>query len=171
MTHQDKISLLITFMVGIVVGGYVYLSGFATTYKLPTVGTEDQYTELVITGDAFGACESNFSCLSFQLLQDGSYQAIVGNETATRSYKGTISSRARQDLATVLDLETLHAMSEAKANPVCHYGEEATNFKFLVSREGKNYSFDTCRSNIDYASKAWKSLATVWQTIAADSLK
>ena len=49
MVHQDKISILITFAVGLAAGMYLYLTGFATTFKLPEVTTENVYTEFVVT--------------------------------------------------------------------------------------------------------------------------
>lgn len=171
MTHQDKISLMITFFVGVVVGGYIYLSGFATTFKLPEVGTQEQYTNMVVTGESFGACEADSTCLSFQILQDGSYQAIVGTDVAVRDYKGTISHRNRKTLNTTLTPANLEVMTKLKSDTVCDYVEEATNFEFTVTREGKNYSFDTCRFDIDYKSEAWKGLTEVWGEIAKASVK
>lgn len=171
MTHQDKISLLITFLVGLVVGAYIYITGFVPTYRLPEIGTEQQYANWVIIGESFGACEVDENCLSFQALQDGSFQGIISGEIVKQEFKGKVSGRVRQLLDKTITDNVLTAFSEPKPETSCLYGDDATNFRFRITKEGKNYSFDTCQSSIDYNSTTWEALKTLWKEVAVASAK
>lgn len=171
MTHQDKISLLITFFVGVVVGAYIYITGFVPTYRLPEIGTEQQYSNWVIIGESFGACEVDGNCLSFQVLQNGSFQGIIGGESVRQEFKGKVSGHTRQSLDKTLTDSVLSAFSKPKSETSCLYGDDATNFRFRITIEGKNYSFDTCHSDIDYNSTTWETLKTLWKEVAIASAK
>ncbi len=165
MTHQDKISIIITFVVGGLVGGYMYLVGFAPTYHLPEASTQDEYADLVITADSYGACELDDTCMSFQFLQDGSYRAIV----AGVSYDGSISRSLRIKLQNAMLEETLLVESAPVEDSAdCHYGNEETNFKFVVTIAGNNYQLDSCRSAIKYEGIIWTTLTELWSSIVAD---
>lgn len=171
MTHQDKISLLITFAVGMVVGFYIYVSGFATTYRLPEVGTKQQYANMVITGESFGACEQDNSCLSFQLLQDGAYQGIIGGVEVEKEFKGKVSSRILRTIEKTLTTTSLESDIKPKPEMSCLYGDGETNFSFLVTLEGKNYRYDTCRTEFDVNGENWEVLKALWREVAATSVK
>ena len=55
MIGKDITSILVTFVIGFLVGVYLYLNGFATTFALPEATTMDTYSEFVIIGENYGA--------------------------------------------------------------------------------------------------------------------
>lgn len=167
MTGQDKISILITFTVGVLLGAYVYVAGFMPTYGLPDAVLQDEYSDLVIIADAYGSCAAEASCLSFQLLQDGSYRALVGTDKETQTYTGSIPRRLRLELAEVLSTSTL-STSISQSRQECYFGDEATNLRFIVTVHGSNYQIDSCTSDIDYSGAVWSSLYELFATIATD---
>jgi hypothetical protein len=168
MPHQDKVSILITFAIGLVAGGYVYLTGFATTFVPPEATTEDKYEGLIINGESYGECEVDNSCLSFQLLGNGTYRAIytnpVNNEQVSKD--GGINRSLRNELSEVMKPTDLLAQSQLMPVPECKYGEEATNFKFKVTLDNVEYNLNTCRTSLDYNGQIWLTLVKVWNYFA-----
>jgi len=169
MVHQDKISILITFLVGFMAGMYLYLTGFATTFKLPEVTTENVYKEFVITAEAYGACRADNNCLTFQVLENGTYRALFddprGGETIVK--EGRIPRSVRKELMSALSTEQLLSDTRTWAVPDCRYGADGTNYKFRVTRDEVNYEMDTCLSVINYEGPGWLSLAKLWNYFAA----
>ncbi len=167
MTHQDRISILITFVCGIFIGGYLYLTGFLPTYHLPEASTKDAYDGLVVVADAYGGCSDTDQCLSFQLLSDRSYRAVLGTTAEARTYNGSISRSALNDFTRAITETALEANAAVLPLPQCRYeGPGATNYRFLITYNGKNYTLDTCNSQIEYGSILWESLRAIYVEVA-----
>lgn len=167
MTHQDKISIMITFVVGFIIGGYVYLAGFLPTYHLPEAVTPDAYERFVIVGDSYGACALKNECLSFQML-DRDYRAIFGTGDAAQVVNGSISGALSRKLSRLLTAEALAAESAPLPVPECHYQETGTDFRMTITLEGKNYTLDTCVTAISYDGPVWAALTEVWADVASE---
>ncbi len=167
MKNQDVISIIITFAIGVFAGGYLYLVGFATTFNLPEASTEAIYTKLVIVGESYGECEEDNRCLSFQVLEDGTYRALFdnldGGEKLVR--EGTVSSSLMRELKSTLITSTLQAESKILNTPNCYYGSDSTNFRFKVTLDANEYPLDTCLSNINFEGKAWIVLSELWSYV------
>lgn len=168
MTSQDKISIAVTFVFGLLAGSYVYVTGFATTFNPPEAVPEDVYSGLLITGEGYGECEQDNTCLAFQVLENGDYRALFddagdGNSAAK---EGSIPRALRNQLSSALVVETLVADSKIRNTPDCKYGSEGTNYKFRVTLNQQDYLLDTCQTTIDYEGPAWASLAKLWNYFA-----
>jgi hypothetical protein len=168
MPGQDKVSILLTFVIGLVAGGYVYLTGFATTFVPPEATTEDTYGGLVINGESYGECAASNSCLSFQLLGNGTYRAIYTNPGANDklSKEGGISRSLRKELTEVMSSEALLSQSYPLQLTECKYGQNGTNYKFKVTLDGVNYNLDTCKTRLDYNGQIWLTLVKAWNYFA-----
>lgn len=167
MAHQDKISILITFIVGLLAGGYLYLTGFATTFKLPEATTDDVYAEFVIVGESYGACKEMGNCLSFQLLENGSYRALYGDGgDDVTTHEARIPFSLRRELKENLTSTLLTLDSKMSEVPICQFGNEGTNFRFRISRDEVNYVLDTCLTDIDYDGLPWQTLVKLWEHFA-----
>jgi hypothetical protein len=164
MTHQDRISIIITFIIGMAVGSYLYFAGFLPTYHLPDmVADQGTYDSFVLIADAYGQCAVTNNCLSFQLLADRSYQAVIGD----LSVSGDVSRSALRQLLSQVTRAELTRQSTSLPVPNCHYGgDEATNFRFVFTFEGVNYRLDTCESAIDYSGPLWQALRAVSREVA-----
>lgn len=163
MTRQDILSILITLTVGLLAGAYLYVAGFATTFKLPELNTKEAYSKLVIVGKNYGSCEENLSCLSFQVLEDGTYRAIFDNPAGEQIIKeGTISNSLQSELNKVLTTTTLVGESMMMSDPKCHFSYDTGNYRFKVTRDDSDYSLDTCINDINYTGKTWIVLVKLW---------
>ncbi len=170
LSKQDKLSILITFTVGLFAGVYLYVAGFATTFKLPEVSTGDIYTEFVLIGEGYGACELDNTCLSFQLLENGSYRALYdAADGSTVVKEGAIPRALRRELINALTANALAIESDLIARP-CRFGDDGTNYRFEITKKGTEYSLDTCRTALDYEGGIWKALAKLWNHLATVEL-
>lgn len=169
MTSQDRISILITFAIGMIVGGYLYLTGFAPNYKLPAVDDVNVYQNFVLTGDSYGACENINGCLSFQLLNDGSYRAIYDSTGAKVALDGDITRTMLRDIPNAFTEELLRVQSANNLDGSCHYGSAESNYRFTVNYNDEVFSLDTCGSQIDYNGATWNYLKNFINYLAAKS--
>jgi len=165
---QDLISILITFAFGMFVGGYLYLTGFAPTYKLPAVEGVDVYGSFVLTGDSYGECNFDGTCLSFQLLSDGTYRVIYDSTGIKDAYDGKITRQLHRQIPTAFTEESLAQQSLPALDPECRYGQEGTNYRFNVNYNNVSYTLDTCGSNIDYDGVTWDYLKNLFNYIATE---
>jgi len=162
MTRQDGMSLLITFVIGLVAGGYFYVTGFS--FKTFGITTQDTYEDFAIVGESYGNCDSEGGCSSFQLLADGSFRLLhnsqdVGNELVK---EGNITRSLRKELERNLTIPVLEEQSEKVRASNCASDAQAVDYSFNVTLDGKDYLLDTCKTAVIYESKAWTSLAKLW---------
>lgn len=164
MTNQDKISIIITLVVGFLAGAYLYVTGFATTFELPDASTEDVYLEFMLVGESYGACEKENNCLSFQLLENGSFRALLDDVEGKNPLvnEGSIKFSLRRELLNSLTPEALVLDARESANAICKFGDDGTNFRFHITRDGAEYLIDTCTTKINYEGKSWSALAKLW---------
>lgn len=164
MTAQDKITILFTLVVGFFAGVYLYLTGFATTFEPPEVSTDNIYEGFVITAQSYGVCSEFEDCLSFQVLENGAFRAILEDGENKLVKEARIPLTMRRDLKNSLIVPALERESEVVSTS-CRYEED--NYRFSITRDGKSYMFDTCKSDINYDGEAWQSLASLWNYISA----
>jgi len=74
MKRQDLLTILITFAMGIVLGFYIYVTGFATNNQRESVSPDEAESGLIITGEAYGGCQRVGNCPSFNIAVDGTYR-------------------------------------------------------------------------------------------------
>jgi hypothetical protein len=166
ITHQDKISILLTFSVGFVAGVYFYFTGisFEFTSDIPE---EDFYEDFVVEGQAYGICEIK-GCLSFQLLADGSYRLILPNSNSGEITKnGVINLALRNELMKNLDDKSLTKQSKTSLSNNCASDDDGTDYNFVIIKNKKEYELDTCGTSIDFDSQSWLSLAKLWNYFEA----
>jgi len=163
MSKQEISSIIITFLMGLVAGAYLFIYGFSTTFKLPEVTTDDAYTQFVVTGEGYGACDVLDQCLSFQVLENGKYRAILENgDNEPLIKEGSIPRKVNQQLKKNLTAGILNQQSQPLPTSNCRYGPEANNYRYQVSVDLVNYTLDTCQNQIDYNGQAWLSLVGLW---------
>jgi hypothetical protein len=133
MFHAQKVGILITFFMGVVSGAYLYLTGFATTFKLPEVTTDNIYKEFVITVESYGKCTDSKTCLSFQVLENGSFRAIFDSPILSKREvkEGRIPLAIRRSIKENLTPTNLQLNTVPLGTPECRY--EGDNYRFRVS--------------------------------------
>ncbi len=168
MTFQDKVTIAVTVIFGFLVGGYVYLAGFAPTFGIPEVGTADVYDGLIVTADSYGACEAQNNCLAFQILGNGKYRAIYDVTGERVVVEGAINKPLRTKMNLVFS-QSKSLAAQSKVLPVtdCKYEETGTNYRFSVEIATTSYKFDTCRTAIDYDGAVWEIFRELWNELSA----
>ena len=161
ITHQDKISMTITFSVGFIAGVYFYFAGFSFEFD-SKVPEKDFYEDFAIKGQAYGSCEIK-GCLSFQLLADGTYRMVYPKSGINEVVRnGVINLDLRSELMRNLEKNTLAKQARRNSAENCASDAEGVDYSFKITKDGKEYKLDTCGTDIDYKSKSWLSLAKLW---------
>ncbi len=162
MTGQDWISISFTFVVGFFAGIYLYLTGFATTFEPPTVSENNIYEGFVITAESYGVCQEFDDCLSFQVLENGMYRAILQDGEEQYVNEDKIPLSLRTALKNNLNAVSLTRESESRSGG-CYYEDD--NYRFNITRDGVSYTLDTCNTSINYEGEAWESLSSLWNYV------
>ena len=92
--------MLSTFAMGLIVGFYVYLVGFAPAAERVETAIESATASLTITGEAYGGCLRSSSCPSFNIATDGTYRYFYTPRGADAAVlrEGTLPFGLQQDL-------------------------------------------------------------------------
>ena len=162
MTFQDKVSIIVTFVFGAIVGSYLYFAGFATTFTLPEADTSEVYADLVVTADSYGKCEETNSCFAFQIIGDGSYRAIFDATGQKVVKEASISSALNRELKATLLPAELTLDSTLLVDPLCTEVINDTYFRYNISVDSTVYTLDTCTTAIRYEGPVWAVLREVW---------
>ena len=164
MKRQDVLSILFTFVVGALGGGYLYVAHFSKVIAPDTVQTEAQAAVFVIESESYGGCHAD--CPSFQVLGDGSYRykyaAQVDAEKTIKS--GTLPLEVQRVVRQVLETKELVAQSQVQSlEPSdCNSFLDGIDVRYNVTIDGAEYTLDSCGTAIDYQSDLWNGLAQLW---------
>ncbi len=166
MTRQEKLSVLITFVVGFVAGVYLYVTGFAAFLTELTVpDAEEVQGELTIVGDVYGGCRD--TCPSFQVLDDGTYRYLytpaAGADQIVR--KGTLSRSQMNDLRSALVDSQLVRQSQKTQPGVCNSYTDGIDVRYEVTLDGNVYVLDSCGTDVDGEGSLWKTLGKIWDSL------
>ncbi len=137
--------MIVTFVVGMVVGSYLYLYGFAPQYNtlLKSVETSG---ELVIVGEAYGGCARGSICPSFQVASDGRYQAfpaatiLADREVVT----GLVSVALYKDLRDRFSQAGLAALAIPVTPNNCDSYRDGIDYRLRISAGDEQFLLDTC---------------------------
>ncbi len=167
ISNQDKLSILITFTIGLVAGFYFFFNGFGPSSD---VSEADLYSDFAIEGKAYGNCKK-VGCLSFQLLADGSYQTLIDDlEKGQIRKNGIINPSLKKELISNINSPALITQSKKNLGQNCASSENGIDYNFTITLTGKEYELDTCKTNVAYDSKAWESLGKLWKYLENGAL-
>lgn len=161
-------SLAITFAVGIFVGAYLYVAGFAQSFTFSLVPSAAEYEAFTITGERYGGCERGGRCAAFQVRRDGSYRYAPGStERADVSLSiGQLPSEMRRELERALVPDALAAASVEVPATDCAAFRDGTDTRYDISVDGTRYRLDTCGTAFDPNSALGRTLANLWNYFA-----
>jgi hypothetical protein len=162
MKKQDILSIVMTFFVGVLAGSYLYIVGFAPTVATLAVPSQEKLDALVIESDVYGGCRDD--CPSFQLLGDGSYRYLYTSDLSEPQSiaDGKIPGALRRDLQRALTEEALLAQSQ-RINPTsCASFTDGIDVRYYVTRNGVDYTLDTCGTAVDTDSALWLNIKKIW---------
>lgn len=162
MKKQDILSIMITFVVGFMAGGYLYVVGLAGWVANIGVPTEERASSFVVVGDLYGGCRDN--CPSFQLLGNGSYRYVyvqVAGE-GRKLIEGALPLKQQRALAIAMTEKNLVSQSEPVTVETCNSHVDKMDVKYEITIEGTKYNLDSCKTAYDGASSLWQTLNGVW---------
>jgi hypothetical protein len=149
MKKQDIRNIIITFVLGILVGAYLYVYGFMPQYGGVTDWLEEK-GEFVIVVREYGECTQYAECSSFRVAPNGDYRLIVSvgdpNEEP-EVFNGEISSKLHTQLRQTFSTATLPGLAQPITPVNCDsFTNEGYDYQIQVTVGDKVYSLDTCKT-------------------------
>ena len=164
MKKPDILSILITFVVGVFAGGYLYLTGFASVEDKMSIPDAEELMEFTIVGEVYGGCELGNACPSFQVLKDGSYRYFytpaVGIDQILR--QGTLPRQLRRQVDVVMRVDDLTEQSEKIQPSFCNSYSDGIDVKYQVMLDGTEYLLYSCGTAVVRQGVLWVALGEIW---------
>ncbi len=146
MHRSDIISIVVTFLVGMVVGVYLYLFGFAQQFDVLEEISDSGGEELVINGEAYGGCARGGGCGTFQVAGDGAFTSFppvaVGDERLRRT--GRVDEVLWDELSLILTPLRLRELATEAPSGDCASFYDGIDYRFYIDRGDERFLIDTC---------------------------
>lgn len=145
MKRQDIISIIVTFLVGVVVGSYLYLYGFAPQYNT-LIDSASNTGQLVIAGEAYGGCARGGICATFQVTNDGTFKAFPtqAREAERVVQTGKISTSLYQQFRASLTSGTLTRLAAPVTPKDCASHTDGIDYQLRIFFGDEQFTLDTC---------------------------
>ena len=161
--RHELLSLLITFGVGVVAGGYLYLTGFAPQFEELSGQTEAVYDDLVIVGDVYGGRRIN-STPSFQVLNDGTYRYLPSTPTGetVAAKEGTLPASLLREVKRELTKKSLTADATKVPATNCNSFVDGVDYRYTITLDSANYDLDSCGTQFRVTGNTGVALDKLW---------
>ena len=163
MEKDDLISIIITIIVGLVGGAYLYVAHFTRLYGNDGVDTQAEQAQFSLMGEAYGSCGTN--CPAFQVKNDGSYRyryyTEVNQPPTVR--EGTLPLSEQRTLKRALDEAALSKQSETVSPGTCNSATGGIDIRYAVTYKSQQYRIDSCGTAVDSEGDIWKAFSIIWQ--------
>jgi hypothetical protein len=162
MKSQDLLSVLITFVVGVFAGGYLYLNEAAPVLSKLSVPTVEKVSQFTVVGDVYGGCRD--TCPSFQLVEDGTYRYLytpaAGAEQVVRA--GKLPRELHDRLRSTLITSALETQSSVIQPAICNSYTDGIDILYDITVDGKQYQLNSCGTAVKAEGGLWSALSSVW---------
>lgn len=143
MDLKTKVLLISTFLMGVVAGGYFYLTVFAPEYNdVLSSGDTLSANDLVIEGEMYGGCSEADACASFRLVDGKRYEYRSFPDADMK--KGTLSNGIADPIRAAIADADLERLSENVSSAECASYVDGVDYRYTVFRGGNSYVLDTC---------------------------
>lgn len=145
MKRQDIINIVVTFIVGVIVGAYLFVYGFNPQYEQVTNWTEEVGT-FSVAGEAYGGCKRGGICASFQITDRGAYKtfpAVSAGEERIPT-EGILPSAVYRDLRNAFTGDSLVVLEEPVTSNGCASATNGIDYRLRVSLSSEQFVLDTC---------------------------
>ncbi len=171
MQRDDWMILSLTFLTGLAIGMYVYVTVFKPTYVPETINaTESGASEWSMIGKKrIEGDNSRTVHPSFRLLGDGSYTYIAGGvgEGALEQKTGKLSSALMRELrAKDAIIETYTPFMDVD---YCGGDVNGFDYEYDVIINNITYVMDSCYTPLSYNTEVAVLLQKVWSEMAGNS--
>jgi hypothetical protein len=162
MKKNNLLSILITFVVGLFAGGYLFTTGFAETVSRYTTPDAESITAFSVVGYIYGSCGD--SCPSFQVVQDGAYRYFYAPKIGAEQVliQGIIPFSVQRQLKQSFIIANLEKQSQVRRPVQCNSSTDGIDARYEVTIDGKKYVLDSCGTDIDGSGKIWQALNGLW---------
>ena len=162
MKKQDLLSILITFVAGMLGGVYLYLTGFAPLESKVSLPDAVALAQFTMVSDVYGGCRD--TCPSFQLVNDGTYRYLYTPEAGAEKIvrQGTLPITLQRRLKDALSPETLEIQSRAIQPAICNSYTDGIDVLYDITLAGEQYVLDSCGTAVDTNSELWQVFRDIW---------
>ncbi|PIW97004.1 hypothetical protein COZ82_01940 [Candidatus Kaiserbacteria bacterium CG_4_8_14_3_um_filter_38_9] len=167
MKKQDVLTLLITFIVGIIIGVYLFFAGFAPQFLAHNGATDTTYSDFSFSGKVYGGCSRNDACPSFQVLKDGSFSYLpIGASSGISAINGNLSKSLMQEFQTKFTNANLEMASRSIEATTCDSYLDGMDYHYQVTLKTVVYNLDTCGTDFLVTSDMGATLEKLWSYFA-----
>lgn len=165
MKKADYISVLVTLIVGLFSGFYLYTTVFAPAAMQVIEPDQDRILQFSVTGEFYGGCDD--ACPSFHLLGDASFRYFYTPEGGGKQevFEGKISKTLQRKIDNVFTIPELERQSQFKKGDDCASYSGESDISYDIFFEDNEYIVDSCSTAADGDSKLWSALNEIWSDI------
>ena len=166
MKRDDWMILSLTFLTGLAIGMYIYITVYKPTYEADDISsTETEAGEWSVVGKRIGGTDDyDYIQPSFRLLGNGEYTYLPGGtgEMSLEPIEGSLSSREMSGIR--LNESELAAYEQGQRLAVCVADRGGYDYEYRITINRESYLLDTCLASFS-GSSLEESLSTVWQNV------
>jgi len=165
MRRQDIATILVTFIVGALVGGYLYLYGFSTQFA--PLGELTEVETFTIIAEAYGGCERGGFCAEFQLASDGTFRAFPAalRQEDRMLREGEVERDVIRGLRDTFTADYLFKLSDPVASVDCASFVDGLDYRYRIIRGDEQYLLDTCDTALAYDASAKDALRNLFSDV------
>lgn len=172
MKLDDWMLFTLTFLTGVVIGAYVYITTFKPTYAPEGLSdSEDEAAGFSVVGKTYGGLEpSGYIRPSFRVLGNGSYLYTVGGEgeNALEPQKGEIPRDLKRALLSIVTKNALEKGSEPVTKNNCRSLQGGVDYEYRIVKDGIAYTLDTCHTALAYDDELTLVLEDIWNYLSGE---
>jgi hypothetical protein len=169
MKKDHVLSILITFTVGLIMGGYLYFTQFLPNFSPAAISETislDMFTRdtLVIEGEKYGGFRVS-TPPSFQINADGSFRFIPAapRDSVAPVRTGMLPNELSRALERSMSQTALETASRERPREACESFVDGIDFRYQVERGDETYTLDTCGTAFSTSGDIGQALASVWE--------
>jgi hypothetical protein len=164
MTGKDIVLLASTFCIGIIAGFYFYVSVFTPTYgDALNNGDVGSASDFLIEGEMYGACEEDAICGTFQLVNGRNFHYQPYEDAEIE--EGVLPVSYKRLLEGSLTPEALVQNTKRSAESGCESAGGGIDYTYVVTRDGKEYTLDTCTTLLSSNVELKENLLSLWSAL------
>lgn len=163
-SKQDITIMVITFLVGIFAGFYLYTTAFAPQFDEFVGQTESVYEDFVVDGTKYGGNRAG-TAPSFQLLADGTFRYLPYTDSGMLGEvrEGTLQRTLLREIKDNLTASSLELASQNVTRGDCASYVDGLDYSYSVTIDGDSYTLDTCTTNFRFDSDTYQTLDKLWK--------
>ncbi len=156
--------MIMTFVVGIISGFYLYVTAFAPQFDEFMGQTEEVYEDFVLQGNQYGGDRMGGTAPSFQVLENGSYRYLPYTEEGGVAdvQEGVLPRALFNEVKQTLTPAGLEISSQIVTRGDCMSYVDGRDYTYAVTLDGVEYTLDTCTTALTSGSMIDTALDKLW---------